>query len=223
MCFSAEASFAGSAVISAIGITTFRKAAAPVYKLFAAIPLIFGIQQFAEGILWITLKSGEHDPLQAAATYVFLVTALVIWPVMIPLAMWLIEENRQRKRILTGLLLVGALLGLYYAFCLIAYDVTPRIQSFHIQYIDEFPAQLVPVAFGCYLISTVLPLFVSSVRRMWVFGVLIVLSCLVTAVFFSVYLTSVWCFFAALISGVIFWILHGLRDTEEQPVEYAAS
>jgi hypothetical protein len=39
------------------------------------------------------------------------------------------------------------------------------------------------------------------------------LSCLVTAIFFTQYLTSVWCFFAAVISGVIFWIL---RDSKRK-------
>jgi uncharacterized membrane protein len=39
------------------------------------------------------------------------------------------------------------------------------------------------------------------------------LSCLVTAIFFRQYLTSVWCFFAALISGVIYWIL---RDSKRE-------
>jgi hypothetical protein len=38
-------------------------------------------------------------------------------------------------------------------------------------------------------------------------GILMFFSCLVTAIFFTQYLTSVWCFFAALISGVIYWIL----------------
>jgi hypothetical protein len=38
-------------------------------------------------------------------------------------------------------------------------------------------------------------------------GVLMFFSCLVTAIFFIDYLTSVWCFFAAIISVVIYWIL----------------
>ena len=87
MCFSAAASFAGSAAISAVGIATQRKVRKPSQRLFAIIPLLFGFQQFAEGILWITLRSGEHPWLQNAATYIFLITALVIWPVMVPLSM----------------------------------------------------------------------------------------------------------------------------------------
>jgi hypothetical protein len=41
---------------------------------------------------------------------------------------------------------------------------------------------------------------------------LMFLSCLITAVFFTQYLISVWCFFAAMISMVIFWIL---RDSKK--------
>jgi hypothetical protein len=39
--------------------------------------------------------------------------------------------------------------------------------------------------------------------------VLILFSVIVSGLFFKVYLTSVWCFFAALISVVIYWILNG--------------
>jgi len=39
------------------------------------------------------------------------------------------------------------------------------------------------------------------------------LSYLVTIIFFSHYLTSVWCFFAALISVAIFWILSESKAT----------
>jgi hypothetical protein len=220
MCFSAGASFTGGVVLSTIGIATLAKAGKPTQKLFAGIPLIFGLQQFAEGVLWTTLKSGGHDRLQDAATYIFLITALVIWPVMVPLSMWLMEEGKRRKKILAGLLVTGGILSLFYAFCLISYNVTAQIQSFHIQYIDEFPVIPVRIAFVLYLATTIAPLFVSSVRRMWLFGVLISVSCIVTGIFFSQYLTSVWCFFAALISIAIYYILRVPQsNTEELPEE----
>ncbi|MFC1902712.1 DUF6629 family protein [Chloroflexota bacterium] len=213
MCFSAGASFAGGVVISAVGVATVRKVRKPTQRLFAGIPLLFGFQQFAEGVLWITLRSGGHDWLQNAATYIFSITALVIWPVMIPLSMWFMEEVKKRKKILSGLIVTGCLLSLFYAFCLISYDITPQINGFHIQYVDEFPKTLVDIAFLFYLAPTVAPLFVSSVRRMWLVGILITVSCLVTRIFFAQYLTSVWCFFAALTSVVIYWILSESQTT----------
>jgi hypothetical protein len=223
MCFSAGASFAGGVVISAIGVATLGKVSKPAQKLFAGIPLLFGFQQFAEGVLWVTLRTDGHERLQNAAAHIFLITALVIWPVMIPLSMWLMEEVKKRRKILAGLMVTGGILSLFYAFCLISYNVTPQIQGFHIQYIDEFPRTLVDIAFIFYLASTIAPLFVSSVKRMWLFGILITVSYLVTSIFFSQYLTSIWCFFAALISVVIYWVLSGSQSktsqltTESQP------
>ena len=207
MCFSAGASFVGGVVLSAVGVATQRKVRKPTQRLFAGIPLLFGFQQFTEGVLWITLRSGGHDWLQNAATYIFLITAIVILPVMIPLSMWFMEEVKKRKKILAILMVTGGVLSLFYAFCLISYNVTPQIKGFHIQYIDEFPQTLAKIASLFYPASTVAPLFVSSVRRMWLVGILIAVSWLVTAIFFAGYLTSVWCFFAALISVVIYWIL----------------
>ena len=218
MCFSAEASFTGAAVITAIGTAALVKVKKPKQILFAAIPIIFGIQQCAEGIMWITLRSGGHGQLQDAATYIFLVTALVIWPTMIPLSAHMLETEKVRKNILNGFTAAGGLVSLFYAYCLIFYRVTPQIESFHIQYVDNFPGVAVKIVLGLYLLVTIVPLFVSSVKRMWLFGILILISCLVTVIFYSQFLTSVWCFFAACISVVIFWVLNGINkrtDTGE--------
>ena len=207
MCFSAGASFTAGVLLSAVGVANQRKVRKPAQRLFALIPLLFGLQQFAEGALWVTLRSGGHDWLQNAATYIFLIAALVIWPVMIPLSMWFMEEGKKRKNILASLIVMGGMVSSFYAFCLISYNVTPQINSFHIQYIEEFPRTIANNFSLFYPVSTVVPLFVSSVRRMWLLGILISVSWLVTAIFFAGYLTSVWCFFAALISVVIYWIL----------------
>ena len=207
MCFSAEASFAGSAVISAIGVAALTKVKKPEQVPFAVIPFIFGIQQCAEGVLWITLKSGTADRLQYTSMYIFLITALIIWPTMVPLSIWLLEKGKQRRKALAGLIAAGGIVSLFYTCCLILYDVYPQIQNYHIAYVDDFPRALVMIAFIIYLVVTITPLFISSVKRMWLFGVLIAISCLISGVFFVEYLTSVWCFFAALGSVAIYWIL----------------
>jgi len=55
MCFSAGASFASGFVISAIGVATVKEVHKPSQWVFAVIPLLFGIQQLADGCLWITV------------------------------------------------------------------------------------------------------------------------------------------------------------------------
>jgi len=216
MCFSAQASITSGVVLSAIGVTTLRQAGKPAQKLFAAIPLLFGLQQFAEGVLWITLKSGGNDKLQNVAAHIFLVAALVVWPVMVPTSIWLMEGVKKRRMILSIFMGIGGILSLFYAFCLLSFNVTPQIQSFHIVYIDSFPNLFARSAFLFYAATTVIPLFVSSVKRMWVFGVLITISLVVTGIFFKEYLTSVWCFFAAGVSLTIYWVLDESRSKANQ-------
>ena len=107
--------------------------------------------------------------------------------VMVPLSMWFMEKVKTRKKILSVFIVVGSITSLIYRFCLIFYNVTPQIQSFHIQYIDDFPWPLVSIIFIFYFASTVAPLFVSSVRRAWLFGILITISYIVTRIFYAQY------------------------------------
>ncbi len=211
MCFSPEASFAGGIIISAVGIFTIRKVHKPSQILFATIPLFFGFQQIAEGFVWLTLPLPQYIVIQRIFVYTFLITAQVIWPVMIPLSVLFMEESKKKKKILTYLLAAGILLAAYYSFCLIHFHVHPQINRFHIVYHNDFPEALAMIATIVYLIATIPPLFISSVKRTHLLAVLMTFSCIVTVIFFKQYLTSVWCFFAALISGVIYWILSDLQ------------
>jgi len=207
MCFSPEASFAGGVIISAIGVATVRKIHNPSQLVFASIPLFFGIQQITEGVLWLAIPEADYINIRKLSTYLFLIMAEVLWPIMIPLSVLYMEKIYKRKIILLILLVLGASLSTYYAFCLWTFHVNPQIMGYHIQYNTDFPKSVSLFAFSVYLISTITPFFISSIKRTHLLGVLMFLSCFITAIFFRQFLTSVWCFFAALISGVIYWIL----------------
>ena len=213
MCFSAGASFAGGIIISAIGVITIKKVHKPSQIVFACIPLFFGFQQIAEGVVWLTVPVPEYAGMQKIATYIFQTMALVIWPVMIPFSVLHMEKSKKKKKVLYMLLIVGAILSIYYSFCLLVFNVNQQIKGYHVQYNTNFPVLLTTIAFIIYLAVTITPLFVSSIKRTHLMAILMTFSCLVTAIFFKQYLTSVWCFFAALISGVVFWILSDSRKT----------
>jgi hypothetical protein len=207
MCFSPLASFTGGVIIASIGIATVSKVHKPSQIMFASIPLFFGFQQIAEGLLWLALNRTDMYALRNISTYIFLIMAEVIWPVIIPLSVMLMEKSEKKKKILMIFLCIGVVLSIYYSYCLLTFNVSPRINGFHIHYDTGFPQSLAMIAFIFYLTATLPPLFISSTRRMYLFGILCTLSCFVTGVFYTQFLTSVWCFFAALISGVIYWIL----------------
>lgn len=207
MCFSAEASFAGGVIISAIGVAVVTKVHKPSQLLFASIPLFFGLQQFTEGVLWLTIPNPDYAALQKIATFIFLIMADVLWPTLIPLAVLMMESNTRKRKIIRLLLFVGLSVSAYYSCCLLFLNVTPQIMGYHIMYNSDFPKLIAIPVFILYLVATLTPLFISSIERTHMMGILMFFSCLVTALFFTQYLTSVWCFFAALISGIIYWIL----------------
>jgi hypothetical protein len=211
MCFSAEASFAGAVVISAIGVVTVREVHKPSQLVFASIPLFFGLQQFTEGLLWLAMQNPHFAHIEKFCTYTFLVMAEVLWPMMIPFSVLFMEKSKKRKKILCILLVMGISVSVYYTFCLLFFNVTPHIMKYHIQYRSNFPNSWTTLAFIIYFIASVTPLFVSSIKRTHLLGILMTLSLLVTALFYWQYLASVWCFFAALMSGIIFWILRDAR------------
>jgi len=194
-------------MITAIGVMTVRRNSDPSRRMFSAIPLIFGVQQISEGFVWVALQSSGNDLMLTIASYLFLFAAVILWPVYLPLSVMLMEKTKLRRQIIWFLFITGLVAALYYAIGILLFDVTPQISSHHIKYANEFPRPPANSIFILYLIATLTPLFVSSVRKMWLLGLLMTISCLITGIFFREFLTSVWCFFAALISMVIYLII----------------
>ena len=213
MCFSAGASFTSGVLLAFVGTETLRKVHKPSQIVFAGIPLFFAFQQFAEGVLWTAMAHTGYSGLRKTATYVFVIMARVIWPLLIPLSVLLMEENKIRKRILFALLGAGAAVALYHLYCLILYSIHAEISSRHIAYHSVVQDSLGKIALFVYLAATIVPLFISSIKRMYILCVIMAISFMVSAVFYTRCLTSVWCFFAAVMSFVIFYIV---RDAHKK-------
>lgn len=206
MCFSAASSFAGGAIISLIGVDTIKRNREPSQRLFAAIPIVFGVQQIAEGFVWLSLQSTGHDEALKMATYIFLLAAVVVWPTMMPLSILLMEKPRERKALYI-FLAVGVAVSLSYSIGLLIFKVSAQISSFHIMYAMDYPPSLTAVGSIAYLIATIPILFLTNSRKTKLFGLVIVISYALTQIFYREYLVSVWCFFAALASVMIWWIV----------------
>src|SRR5436190_13225830 len=112
MCFSAGASFGASAVLSLIGSAAIIKARTIPEGLFAGIPLIFSVQQLAEGMLWLSFKNTSLEAGQPFFVYTFLVFAMMLWPVWIPFTLRLLEKDSTRKKMMNVLLGIGVLVSL---------------------------------------------------------------------------------------------------------------
>ena len=78
MCFSATASFGSGTLLLAIGTVTLRMARCPAERPYAAIPLLFAIQQLVEGVVWLSF--GGPAWLNFVATQVYSFFSHVLWP-----------------------------------------------------------------------------------------------------------------------------------------------
>lgn len=215
MCFSAEASFGASAILAVAGVFSLKKVNHPTQIPFAAIPLIFSIQQLCEGFVWISLNN--HADWQQIPILLFLLFAQVFWPFWVPFSVFLLEVSKKRKIFLAFLLLVGTILSLYLFYCILSFDYSARIQNSHIRYELSFPHEFVPYLSIFYFLPTIVSSFISSVKKIAFLGVFILGSFLVSKLFFEDYVISIWCFFAALVSVVVLFVMRDLALKPRMP------
>lgn len=216
MCFSVEASFGAGIVLSAIGVASIKKVQSPSQIVFASIPLIFSVQQITEGFLWLALSNPIYASLQQVTTYTFLLIAQIVWPVWVPLAILLAEKEDKRKTIQKLLVIVGVLLSSYMAYCLFSYNVQAKIIGYHISYEQNYPLALTLAGGVFYFIATIVPPFFSTIKRMWLLGLAILISYIITIAFYENYFVSVWCFFASVISILVFVIMNEIKKLDKK-------
>ncbi|SFD83016.1 hypothetical protein SAMN05518672_103402 [Chitinophaga sp. CF118] len=214
MCFSATASFGASAVLLTIGIIAIKKSTTKPQYLLSCIPLLFCVQQFAEGIVWLSASHPGIHFLKQPAVYAFLIFAQVIWPVIVPLSIGLLEKEPLRKKIYTVISGIGILIALYLSYCLLFYKVSANIECYHIDYILYFPFAPAKYSGILYFIPTVIPPIISSIKSLRLLGLAVLLTYITTKIFYTEYLISVWCYFSAIISILILFIVIDMNRTK---------
>ncbi len=202
MCFSATASFSAGALLLGIGTLTLKSARRPREMPFAAIPMLFAIQQLTEGVIWLTF-SFEAPALNAVMTYVYSLFSHVLWPVYVPVAVWLMQPPGWRRRALLALVVAGAGVGAYLLYILLEFPVVSRPVGQHIDYVS--PHFFAAVTTTVYLMSTALSPLLSTHRVVKIFGVLALASFAAAYYFYATWFISVWCFFAALLSAIVYF------------------
>lgn len=217
MCFSAGASFGAAAVLSIVGAVAVIKAKTIPQGLFAAIPFIFSIQQVAEGMLWLSFNR-DDIPGRSFFTYVFLVFAIMFWPIWIPFTTRLLEKDVIRKKILTMILVAGIIVSVGFAGIILLYPLEAVATHHHINYNLDLPPAIDNIMWLfniLYFTTTIISTFISSTKRMKLLGIVFIAAYLFAIYFYNGAVLSVWCYFAALLSIVILWIVSEFRSSPD--------
>ncbi|MFA5936120.1 MAG: DUF6629 family protein [Patescibacteria group bacterium] len=202
MCFSASASFAASGGLTLIGAACLHEAEKKE-KFLALVPFLFAIQQALEGFQWLSIGSGSAHP---ALGYGFLFFALILWPIYIPSMMYALDKKR--RKILRWLIGIGIGASAFLTASVVFNPLRVEIVNCTLYY--HLYTSYTTLIFIPYFIATCGALLISSKRFFQLLGVTGAVSAAVAGLFFFETFISVWCFFAGIISSLIY--LH-LRST----------
>ena len=210
MCFTAGVSFAVGTSLLGPGYYSIIRAKSRGMLLFACTPIVFSFHQIAEGFLWLSLKNPDFASWYKPALYGYSFISQPIWPIWAPLTLWLMETDKRRKKILNYFLILGIASSLYMFFCLINYDISAVAEKGHIRYIRDFPYLNImrPVNFVTMAVTP----FLSTLRYTKLLAAAMMGSLILTYFFFTNYLISVWCFFAAILSLLVILVVNSNRN-----------
>lgn len=220
MCFSESASFTASLLLIPTGIfcvkTVLDKDEA--YLPLACLPLAFGIQQGFEGVVWLGLNT-NNSTATTIGSFAFLFFSHCFWLFWIPLLAFKLEHNPRIRNIDKFFIAVGGLYGALLYLPLIIHANWLSATEIHnsIEYQAKFIGDFIPVVFSrsLYGLTILIPLLYSTHPNLKVFGGLITLSVLLTGLLFNYAFVSVWCFFAAVLSLYIVYVISKMNTVSE--------
>jgi hypothetical protein len=207
MCFSPEADLAVGAIVTGVGFDALRHVRTPKQIPLAALPLLLGLHQITEAFVWWGLQGHVAHTVERVALWIYLLFALAVLPVLLPIMVTLVEQSPTRRKVMiacTGVtIVVAAALGGAVVRGPIGVAIEQHYLSYDIGSLSH-GGQLTAV----YVAATCLALLASSSRDLVTLGVMNLV-----AVPLLVWLTldgfiSLWCFWAAIVSIVI---AHHLR------------
>jgi hypothetical protein len=219
MCFSATVSYSAAALLVPAGLYGVRRASDfhAAYWMIALVPLLFGIQQGFEGQIWLIIDAGDTSAVRRMALS-FMFFSHLVWLVWIPLSSYLLENECRRRRLFKWIAILGFIFGMsMYVPLLVNTDwLSVYVQQRSIFYetilvYDEYVPRV--VVQGVYSLIVLMPLLYSTNQRLRTFGVLIALSMTMADMLFNYSFISVWCYFSAVLSLYIIYMIEKERGT----------
>ena len=225
MCFSPQASFIASAFLGLVAIVSYIKLSRQKNNesrqrlSLVLVPLGFALQQLSEGFVWLSLLHHYGSLARNLSTTIFMFFAFIFWPAYIPACLYQLESNDIRKDVLRVFRLIGYLVAGLLLARMLYFGIQAQLANCHIMYtsnLAELSWLVAALIMAGYLIATVGALLVSSVPGVRLLGILIGGAYIVTYLFYINFLISVWCFFSALVSLLVYQLV--LKNPERHSI-----
>jgi hypothetical protein len=165
--------------------------------------MLFAVHQFTEGLVWLGLDGRINRLALDHVGFLFMLYAQALVPLLIPIAVALMEPAGSRRKAIIALCCIGGLVWAWNAYGLVFYPSQVVLDHHSIAYHNPLTRNL-PVS-GLYIIATCGALMLSTHRVVRLYGVLNVVALTLVQFLREYAFTSVWCFYAAIMSIIIYW------------------
>jgi hypothetical protein len=202
VCFSPEADLVGGLVITAIGVDAVRHIRQRrEFTVLAWLPVLLGAHQFIEALVWLWLQGHVPRGVGHVALWAYLLIAFVVLPVLVPLAVIVLEPTRRRKWLMVPFASIGTVIAVVLFAAMVRGPIGVRLAPYHLSYSIRIPDGLLIVAL--YVVAVCGPLLVSGYRNVAIFGVVNLVAVIIIARLTISGFASVWCGWAAISSAAI--------------------
>lgn len=214
--------FTLAGVLLTIGVLTLNKVSHANEWVFASLPLLFGLHQFDQGFVWLGLYHVVDAHTLHSAAVLFIIYAQAVLPLLVPLAIWLLETPGAKRNLILALVALGALLAAYVGWGLMHSPTLVFVRNGSLVYANAATAHLWVALF--YILTTCGSLILSRSVTIQLFGWLNLIGLVAVYLIAQYAFTALWCLYAALVSGMLYLhfierriaFLSALRRTENQ-------
>ena len=202
VCFAPEADAAVGAIVVAVGVDALRHVSARQQLVLAALPMLFGLHQLTEAFVWWGLQGHVAHWLERAAVWAYLLFAFSALPILVPIAVGLIERSSARRRVIGAFGVLAVAVAVALTIAVARSSIAVAIEGRHIAYRLE-ALDHGGVLTRLYVIATCGAMLASSYRDIAALGVLNVVAVPVLMWLTVSGFVSLWCFWAAIVSILI--------------------
>ncbi|MER7754956.1 DUF6629 family protein [Kitasatospora sp. NPDC097643] len=210
MCWSAQADAVAGGVVAAVGVLCLVRAhrvGRPRRLVLAGLPLVLGLHQLVEALVWLGTDGALPAALADAARTTWAVIALPLLPVLVPTGVWCAAGEPDgptgpaRRRLLAALILLGATVAIPLGTAVATHPVTAAEHGHTLGYGIGIPHP--GLLLSGYLLATIGSLLVSGDRLLRRLGLLTGIGAALCALLWRFAFVSTWCAVAALVSVLL--------------------
>ncbi|OBG97368.1 hypothetical protein A5697_19035 [Mycobacterium sp. E3251] len=195
MCFSMTADLVVGTALLPVAVATLREVKHWREVPFASLPAVFSVHQFLEAAVWPNRFASAEMANFAMHAYVFI--ALPVLPLLVPLAILMLEPRGARLRV-APFVVLGAVVSAYLAFVVLTKPVgvmrCPHVLEYQTASRESYPWAVL------YIIAVIGPALMSGYRSIVVFGFANLVGLVLVAVLYLEAFASLWCIYAAVLS-----------------------